>query len=188
MRIFLLPLTTRQALIYGQKPARQATTTAPLSYVDRITNKATQTWAKWEEADGGWKKTLVRYGNAGLQRIPFQEWGLKSFPPAKPKLQAELLANNKRFDVFFPGNIMKQEDVPKTLLRLARERKTLHWNRFIGSMIAIPFTFPFAVIPMYELPLTRAFDLLTIARIPNIPFFYVSYRCWSHWRGTGNLF
>lgn len=140
-------------MIYCQKPARQATTTAPLSYVDRITNKATQTWAKWEESDGGWKKTVVTYGNAGLQRIPFQEWGLKSFPPAKPKLQAELLANNKEFDVFFPGNIMKQDDVPKTLLRIARERKTLHWNRFIGSMIAMPFTLPFAVIPVYELPL-----------------------------------
>lgn len=148
MRIFLLPLTTRQALVYCQKPARQATAAAPLSYVDRIQNKATQTWAKWEEADSGWKKTVVTYGNAGLQRVPFQEWGLKSFPPAKPKLQAELLANNKKFDVFFPGNVMKQEDVPKTLLRLAKDRKTLHWNRFIGSMIAMPFTIPFALIPV----------------------------------------
>ena len=43
---------------------------------------------------------------------------------------------------------MRQEDVPKTLLRIARERKTLHWNRFIGSMIAAPFTIPFALIPV----------------------------------------
>jgi Mitochondrial K+-H+ exchange-related len=147
MRIFLLPITTRQALIYCQTSARQST--APLSYVDRITNKATQTWAKWEDADKGWQKTVVKYGNAGLQRIPFQEWGLKSFPPAKPELQAEHLANNKQFDVCFPGNVMREEDVPKTLLRLARERKTLHWNRFIGSMIAMPIAIPFALVPVY---------------------------------------
>ena len=91
---------------------------------------------------------MVKYGNAGLQRVPFQEWGLKSFPPAKPKLQAEYLANSKKFDVFFPGNVVREEDVPKTLLRLARARKSLHWNRFIGSMIAMPFTIPFALIPV----------------------------------------
>lgn len=149
MRIFLLPITTRQALIYCQTSARQSA--APPSIADRIINKATQTWAKWEEADRGWQKTLVKYGNAGLQRIPFQEWGLKSFPPAKAKLEAEYMAKNTKFDVFFPGNVMRQEDVPKTLLRLARERKTLHWNRFIGSMIAMPLTIPFALVPVYDL-------------------------------------
>ena len=148
MRIFLLPISTRQALIYCQTGARQST--APLSYADRIQNKAADTWAKWETADKGWKKTVVTYGNAGLQRIPFQEWGLKSFPPAKPKMQAEALADNKQYDVFFPGNVMRNEDVPKTMLRLARDRKTLHWNRFIGSMIAMPLTIPFALIPVYE--------------------------------------
>jgi Mitochondrial K+-H+ exchange-related len=148
MRIFLLPISTRQALIYCQKSARQST--APPSLADRITKKATETWAKWEDADRGWQKTIVKYGNAGLQRIPFQEWGLKSFPPAKAKLQAEYLANNRKFDVYFPGNVMRREDVPKTLLRMAKERKQLHWQRFIGSMVAMPITIPFALIPVYE--------------------------------------
>jgi hypothetical protein len=26
-------------------------------------------------------------------------------------------------------------------------------------------------------------EILTDNRIPNIPFFYVAYRGWSHWRG-----
>jgi hypothetical protein len=146
MRIFLLPISTRQALIYCQNTARQ--TAAPVSWADKITLKAATTWAKWEAAEKGWQKQVVTYGNAGLQRIPFQEWGLKSFPPAKPKLQAEHLANNSRFDVFYPGNVMRTEDVPKVLLRLAKERKSLHWNRFIGSAIAMPFTIPFALIPV----------------------------------------
>ncbi|KAG9787996.1 hypothetical protein ABEF93_003992 [Exophiala dermatitidis] len=164
MRIFLLPLTTRQALIYCQRAEQK--TTGKASIADRITRKAAQIWSDWEAADKGWKKQLVKYGNQGLQRIPYQEWGLKSFPPSNPKLQAEEIAAGKKYDVLYPGNIMRKDDVPKVMGRLARERKQLHWNRFIGSMVAMPFTIPFALVPV----------------IPNIPFFYATYRCWSHWR------
>lgn len=146
MRVFLLPISTRQALIYcqrlTQKPAAQAT------IVDRITRKATDTWAKWEKAEKGWQKTVVEYGNKGLQRIPYQEWGLKSFPASNPQLQAEQVTDNKKFDLVYPKNIMLEEDATKMAGRLARDRKTLHWNRFIGSMVAMPFTAPFALIPM----------------------------------------
>lgn len=146
MRIFLLPLTTRQALVYCQritpKPAAQRT------ILDRINNKATETWAKWEQAEKGWQKKVAFYGNKALLRIPYQEWALKSFPSTNANLQAEQLTDGAKFDVVFPENVMKQEDVPKILGRLARERKTLHFNRFIGSMIAMPFTIPFALIPV----------------------------------------
>ncbi|KIX05735.1 uncharacterized protein Z518_03707 [Rhinocladiella mackenziei CBS 650.93] len=164
MRLFLLPLTTRQALIYCRRAEQKSS--GNVKIVDRLTKKAAETWADWEAADGGWRKQLVKYGNQGLQRIPYQEWALKSFPPSNPKLQAEQIAENKKFDVIYPGNVMKPEDVPKVLGRLARERKQLHWNRFLGSMVAMPFTIPFTLVPV----------------IPNIPFFYAAYRCWSHWR------
>ncbi|KIW15983.1 hypothetical protein PV08_06034 [Exophiala spinifera] len=164
MRIFLLPLTTRQALIYCQRAAPNPQ--AKASIPDRITKKAAETWAQWETAQSGWRKQIVKYGNQGLQRIPYQEWGLKSFPPSNPKLQAEQITKNEKFDVVYPGNVMHKEDVPKVMARLARERKQLHWNRFIGSMVAMPFTVPFILVPV----------------IPNIPFFYLVYRCWSHWR------
>lgn len=146
MRIFLLPLTTRQALIFCQRAAPNPQ--AKLSIPDRITKKAAETWAQWETAKGGWRKQIVTYGNRGLQRIPYQEWGLKSFPPSNPKLQAEQIANNEKFDVIYPGNVMHSGDVPKVMARLARERKQLHWNRFIGSMVAMPFTVPFALVPV----------------------------------------
>lgn len=147
MRIFLLPLTTRQALIYYQRAAPNPS--AKLRIIDRITNKAAETWASWEAAQSGWKKQVVKYGNRGLQRIPYQEWSLKSFPPSNPKLQAEQITEGKKFDVIYPGNIMHEEDVPRVMARLARERKQLHWNRFIGSMVAMPFTIPFGLIPLY---------------------------------------
>ena len=146
MRIFLLPLTTRQALIYCQKPAQQAA--KPVSYADRITNYAAKTWAKWESAEKGWQKTLVTYGNRGLQRIPYQEWGLKSFPPGTPKAEAATLTDNIRHDVFYPGNVMHSDDVPKVMRRLATERRSLHWNRFVGCALGMPLTAPFALIPV----------------------------------------
>lgn len=146
MRIFLLPLTTRQALVYCQrispKPAAQQ------SIFDKVTKKSTETWAKWEAAEKGWQKKVVTYGNRALQRIPYQEWGLKSFPSTNPTLQAEQVTDEKKFDVVFPKNIMQQEDVPKVLARLAKERKQLHFNRFIGSLVGLPFTIPFALIPV----------------------------------------
>lgn len=147
MRIFLLPLTTRQALIYCQKPAQQAT--KPASYSDRIINFAAKTWAKWETAEKGWQKAVVKYGNRGLQRIPYPEWGLKSFPPGTPKAEAKTLTDAVRHDVVYPGNVMHTDDVPKVMLRLARERRNLHWNRFIGSMLGMPLTAPFMLVPVY---------------------------------------
>ena len=146
MRIFLLPLTTRQALVYCQKAGPKPGVTK--SYAERITSKATDTWAKWERAEKGWQKTVVGYGNKALQRIPYQEWGLKSFPPTNPNLQAEQVTDAKRFEVVYPGNVMNQEDVPKVLARLAKERKQLHFKRFWGCLIGMPFTIPFALIPM----------------------------------------
>lgn len=148
MRIFLLPLSTRQSLIYCHRLATKPSATDKFSIVDWVQRKATNTWADWEGAEKGWKKTIVTYGNKGFKRIPYQEWGLKSFPPSTPDLQAQQVTDGLKFDVIFPGNVMNKDDVPKILARLANERKTLHWNRFIGSMIAIPFTVPFAIIPV----------------------------------------
>jgi Mitochondrial K+-H+ exchange-related len=146
MRLFLLPISTRRALIYCQrlheKPVGEVT------LVQKAINKVPQTWAQWETAESGWKKTLTRYGNQGLQRIPYQEWGLKSFPPLNDDIQAEELSKNKKFEVIYPGNIVQREDVPKIMRRLASERKQLHWKRFIWSLIGIPFTIPFGLIPV----------------------------------------
>lgn len=146
MRLFLLPISTRRALIYCQRLNEKPLT--ELGLVQKTINKVPQTWAEWETAKSGWRKTLTAYGNRGLQRIPYQEWGLKSFPPLNDQLQAEELSDNKKFDVIFPENVVQREDVPKIMRRLASERKQLHWKRFIWSLIGIPFTIPFGLIPV----------------------------------------
>jgi hypothetical protein len=137
--------------------------------IDRATKKAVDTWAAWEKKEKGWQKMVTKYGNQGLQRIPYEEWGLKSFPPLNQAVQADemaMMAEGKRFDVVYPGNVMKHEEVSLILARLAKERKQFHWRRFIGCLVGMPLTAPFALVPV----------------IPNIPFFYVAFRCWSHWR------
>ena len=145
MRIFLLPLTTRRALIYSQ---HKVNVTKESSYVDRITKRANDTWAKWESAEKGWQKKLTFYGNRALQRIPYSEWGLKSFPPLTPTIESEELAAGKPFPVYYPANIMRHEDVPRVMLRLAKERKQLHYRRFVWSLIGIPIALPFGLIPV----------------------------------------
>ena len=146
MRIYLLPLSTRQALIY----CKNVTPKAPqkLSYVDRATKKAADTWAKWETAEQGWQKKLTLYGNRALQRIPYQEWGLKSFLPLTQTVESEELAAGKKFPVYYPANIMSHDDVPKVMSRLAKERKQLHYRRFVWSLIGLPVSLPFGIIPM----------------------------------------
>jgi Mitochondrial K+-H+ exchange-related len=146
MRLFLLPISTRRALIYCQRLHEKPIT--DLSLVQKTINKVPQTWAKWETAESGWKKSLTQYGNRGLQRIPYQEWGLKSFPPLNDQIQAEELSQNEKFDVIYPGNVVRREDVPKIMRRLASEHKQLHWRRFIWSLVGIPFAIPFGLVPV----------------------------------------
>ena len=149
MRIFLLPISTRRALIYCQRASPKLD--GELGYIDKLTKRAADTWAKWEAAETGWQKKLTEYGNKALQRIPYQEWGLKSFPPLNPGVQAQELADNRKFPVFFPENIIQREDVPKVMRRLASERKNLHHRRFWGSLIGLPFMIPFGLIPVYAI-------------------------------------
>ena len=103
MRIYLLPISTRRALIYCHKLAQKPASERGLS--DKIIKRATDTWAKWETAEKGWQKKLTEYGNKGLKRISYEEWGLKSFPPLNSTVQAQELSENKKFEILFPGNV-----------------------------------------------------------------------------------
>lgn len=136
------------------------------SILDRITDKAAQTWTQWEEADKGWKTHIVSWGNRVQQRIPYEEWGLKSIPSLSSQRRIDESHGTTRVDVLFPGNAIKEEKLIPMLHQLSKERQELHRRRMWWSFIAAPLTAPIALIPI----------------IPNIPFFYLVYRGWSHWR------
>ncbi|KAJ5188356.1 hypothetical protein N7491_004680 [Penicillium cf. griseofulvum] len=164
MRLFLIPISTKRVLIYG-RPLRKDLA-KEVSIIDRITTKAAETWAKWEEADKGWKMHLVRWGNSVQQRIPYEEWALKSIPSFKTQQRLNGDHGKTKIDVLFPGNAVRLDRIQDVLRKIATERQELHRKRMMWSLIAAPITAPLGLIPV----------------VPNIPFFYLAYRGWSHWR------
>ncbi|KAJ5511882.1 Protein of unknown function DUF2343 [Penicillium expansum] len=164
MRLFLIPISTKRVLVYARPLNKDLA--KELSILDRITTKAAETWAKWEEADKGWKMHLVRWGNRVQQRIPYEEWALKSIPSFKTQLRINGDHGKTKVDVLFPGNAVRLDRIQQVVRTIATERQELHRKRMMWSLIAAPITAPFGLIPV----------------VPNIPFFYVAYRGWSHWR------
>ncbi|KAL4900338.1 hypothetical protein BDW74DRAFT_162113 [Aspergillus multicolor] len=164
MRLFVVPISTRRALIYARILRKDVS--KERSILDRVTDKAAETWAKWEEVDNGWKKWVVSWGNRVQQRIPYEEWGLKSIPSLTFQKRIDESHGTKKVEVLFPANAIKEEKLIPMLHKLSKERQELHRRRMWWSLIASPFTAPVALIPI----------------IPNIPFFYLVYRGWSHWR------
>lgn len=103
MRLFLLPVSTRQSLIYCQKRSRLPNQT---TYIDRVTSKASEKWMEWDKYEKGWQKKVTVYGNKLFQRLPFEEWGLKSVPPMSVERRKEELAGEKKFIVEYPGSLL----------------------------------------------------------------------------------
>lgn len=148
MRLFLVPISTKRALIYSRPLSAELSKKS--SITDRITNKAAETWAKWEEVDKGWRKHLVSWGNRVQQQISFEEWGLKSIPALHAQRQLSK-TDKPKVDVLFPGNAIRIEKLHLLLRKIATERQDLHRKRMWWSFIIAPITAPIALIPMYVL-------------------------------------
>ncbi|OLN95615.1 Uncharacterized protein C23H3.12c [Colletotrichum chlorophyti] len=164
MRLYLLPLTTSRTLLYSQR--LNITTTNKQGLTDKVSKRAAKLWASWEAKESGWQKKVVGYGNYALRRIPYEEWGLKSVPPISARRKDDELKGKEKIELVYPDTIIpttKAEDVVKTL---ATERDSLHQKKLIWCLIGMPISAPFALVPV----------------IPNLPFFYLVYRAWSHWR------
>ncbi|RDA87002.1 hypothetical protein CP532_6734 [Ophiocordyceps camponoti-leonardi (nom. inval.)] len=171
MRIFLLPVSTRRSLLYAQRlePSTRGGDkgSPPPRLVDRGAAWAAAKWAQWEKKPAGWQRRVVDYGNQALRRIPFEEWGLKSVPPLSVRRSREEgRTGTDGVELVFPGGAFAPDEARSMALRLATERLGLHRQRFIWCFAAMPLTLPFALVPI----------------IPNLPFFYLVYRAWSHWR------
>lgn len=152
MRLFLLPISTRRTLIYCQRSARDSVgprgQESQPSLLDRATTKANETWVSFEKSDTTWKRKITEYGNMLFRRIPFEEWGLKTIPPLSAKRKEAEMSGKEKVEVLFPGLFLKQAKVRGVLKNLAMERQGLHRKRMIWSLIGIPITLPFALIPM----------------------------------------
>ncbi|KAL8774334.1 MAG: hypothetical protein Q9209_001085 [Squamulea sp. 1 TL-2023] len=165
MRLFLLPISTRRSLIYCQRLNQQLS--SETTYADKITTRASNTWLRWEKADKGWQKKVTSYGNKLFEKIPHEEWGLKSIPPLNTRWTDEELDGKKQVEVLFPGSVISEDKVKSALQAFAGdERQAFHTKWMWGSILGMPISAPVALIPV----------------LPNIPFFYLLFRAWSHWK------
>jgi len=146
MRLFLLPISTRRALIYCKRINKQLN--VETGYLNRAQNKAADTWAKWESAEKGWQKKITQYGNQAFKRIPYEEWGLKSIPPLSARKDKSELAGDEKITIHYPENVVRKENISEILRRLATERQGLHETKLRWSLIGLPFMIPFALIPV----------------------------------------
>ncbi|KAH7035445.1 mitochondrial K+-H+ exchange-related-domain-containing protein [Microdochium trichocladiopsis] len=164
MRLFLLPISTRRTLLYAQKihvvPSEKQT------IADKVIVRATKLWAGWEKKESGWQRKVVDYGNYALRRIPYEEWGLKSVPPLSTRRREEETVGNYKAQLIYPDSVIPTTKALQVLHTLGTEREKLHRTRLIWSLIGMPISAPFALVPV----------------VPNLPFFYLVYRAWSHWR------
>ncbi|KAI1207934.1 mitochondrial K+-H+ exchange-related-domain-containing protein [Annulohypoxylon truncatum] len=164
MKFFLLPISTRRTLLYCQKI--QVLPKEKQSIVDKATVRAAKLWSGWEKKEAGWQKKVVVYGNSLLRRIHFEEWGLKSVPPLSTKRREEEVLGKDKNQLIYPEDIIPTKHAVNVLRALGTDREPLHKTRLIWCLIGMPISAPFALVPV----------------IPNLPFFYLMYRAWSHWR------
>jgi len=189
MRLFLLPVSTRRTLLYCEKLHEKAA--SERSLLDKLTNKASETWVAWEKdekAPFAWKKRVTLAGNQALKRIPFEEWGLKTVPALTAKRKKAIVEGREKYHVVFPGLFLPRDKVPGIIRKLAQERQAMHRRKMVWSIVGMPFTAPFMLIPMYAPTSTPSdFSADHNRRIPNLPFFYLVYRAYSHWKAlTGS--
>jgi len=140
MRIFLLPISTRRTLLYCERIESSSKQT----WTDRIINRTSKTWSQWERAEKGWQKTLTVWGNSVLNRIPFEEWGLKSLPTLSRTTQEQAGPTK----VLYPSMFMQPASVATALRNMATERQSFHRRNLFWSSVIMPFTIPFTVVPM----------------------------------------
>jgi hypothetical protein len=122
--------------------------------VDFIANKMNKGWKGLEEAPTGSIKNRIH----GV--------GLKLLSGVKPsEIFLKSISNEiKDVEVVFPSSLNARL-VRRRLRHIAMRGTVLHKKYFYGSVTLLPLTSVFMVLPL-----------------PNIPFFWILFRTYSHWR------
>ncbi|KAJ4896762.1 hypothetical protein Rs2_23556 [Raphanus sativus] len=122
--------------------------------VDFISDKMNKSWAGLEKApEGSIKNKIHGLGLKLLARVKPSEIFLKSISKEVTSIQ-----------VSYPPSLDPRL-VRRRLRHIALSGTILHKKYLIGSVTLLPLTSAFMVLPL-----------------PNIPFFWVLFRTYSHWR------
>ncbi|XVF27161.1 hypothetical protein REPUB_Repub14bG0082800 [Reevesia pubescens] len=122
--------------------------------VDFISNKMNKAWTGLEKApEGSFKNKLHGIGLRLLARVRPSEILLKSITKDVTNVQ-----------ITYPSSLNARL-VRRRLRQIALRGTVIHRKYFYGSVSLLPLTTAFTVLPL-----------------PNIPFFWVLFRTYSHWR------
>ncbi|SPO20959.1 uncharacterized protein UTRI_00436 [Ustilago trichophora] len=154
-----------------------------LPFTTRMLNKASAFWIDLGRTDQkstfDWKRRTYVLGERLMDRIEYQEWALKGIDPAMgPHLMSgrskDAVAESSdsgipkldHIPLLYPPSLLQPERLLKSLKNLTDHRTPHHYRRFWYCVVGMPITIPFALVPV----------------VPNLPFFYLVYRAWSHWK------
>jgi len=146
-------------------------------------NKASSFWMDLGRTDQkstfDWKRRTYVLGERLMDRIEYQEWALKGIDPAMgphlisgkaPDAETQQIDNGipklDHIPLLYPPSLLNPDRLLKSLQNLTDHRTPHHYRRFWYCVVGMPITIPFALVPV----------------IPNLPFFYLVYRAYSHWK------
>ena len=148
MRLFLLPISTRQSLVYCQR--RNLQLAEKTTFLDRVATRGANLWLTWEKKESGWQKKVTTYGNKLFQRLPYAEWGLKSIPPLSARRKRDEIEGKEEVRIEYPDALLDSHKVHNALQKLgSKERQSFHSKWLWGSVIGMPISAPVALIPVY---------------------------------------
>lgn len=125
-----------------------------------------------------------------MDRIEHQEWALKGIDPKagpalvlnpspshSPSSSSESdagaasgsgtgIATSATLPLLYPPTLLHPSSLLLSLTRLTTQRTPYHRTRLLYCLVGMPLTIPFALVPV----------------VPNLPFFYLVWRAYSHWR------
>ncbi|PWN19715.1 hypothetical protein BCV69DRAFT_271634 [Microstroma glucosiphilum] len=170
--------------------ASPSSSSAQTPLTTRILTKASDFWLSLgrDGQDGkkvavlDWKRRTYKTGEKLMDRIEYEEWALKAVDPTLgpslnpvKKSEGEELKDLKPGEtpshlatvpIHFPPSLVSPTHLLHTLRTLTASRTPHHRRSLILCVVGMPFTIPFMLIPV----------------VPNLPFFYLVWRAWSHWR------
>ncbi|KAI3463183.1 hypothetical protein Pfo_019846 [Paulownia fortunei] len=124
--------------------------------VDFVANKMNGAWTNLEKAPQGTLKNKIHgLGLKLLSRVKPSEIFFKSIPK-----------EINRVDIIYPSSLNPRL-VRRRLRHIAFRGSVIHKKYLYGSAILLPLTSVFMVLPL-----------------PNIPFFWILFRTYSHWRAS----
>ncbi|PSR96230.1 Protein of unknown function DUF2343 protein [Actinidia chinensis var. chinensis] len=122
--------------------------------IDFASNKMNRAWTGLEKAPpGSFKSKLHGLGLRLLARVKPSEIFLKSISKDVTKVE-----------ITYPSSLIARH-VRRRLRHIALRGTVIHKRYFYGSVSLLPLTTAFTVLPL-----------------PNIPFFWILFRTYSHWR------